>query len=265
MMTIQEKLASMVMDQVEKQIDAVATGLLSTDNTTTNAKQYEKASYGDPSYYHHYNNNHENLKDETASNSYAANLDMKDHSMDENIHLQVRHSHQSKIRQDYQQPKMATKLKNPTFTNQNIQSQPVYPMLTGMPLICNTVQQSALLASTIPPRASHPNNRRQVRQVPTLPPRSTHTPDRRHVTVKDRRYAGQHAHKHNNNPNNNQGIHESCNSTRQTTTNYNQEPPTKPEPTTKIFYANQATKNSEDSKNRSKRRRTSSENHIIQL
>ncbi|VDI26821.1 Hypothetical predicted protein [Mytilus galloprovincialis] len=90
-----------------------------------------------------------------------------------------------------------------------------------MPLICNTVQQSVPLASTIQLRVSHPNNRRQVA---TLQPRATHTPDRRHETVKDRRYAGHHVHKNNNTRHNNQGIHDSHNSTRQTTTSYNQEP-----------------------------------------
>ena len=174
-----------------------------------------------PSNYHHHNNNHENPKDETASNSNAMNLDMKDHIMDENIHFQVRQSQQSKARQDYQQQKMATKIKNPTYINQQIQSQPVYPILARMPLICNTVQQSVPLASTIQLRVSHPNNRRQVA---TLQPRATHTPDRRHETVKDRRYAGHHVHKHNNTRHNNQGIHDSHNSTRQTTTSYNQEP-----------------------------------------
>ncbi|CAG2225859.1 unnamed protein product [Mytilus edulis] len=153
MMTIHEKLASMVMDQVEKQIDAVATSLLSTDNTTTNAKQYEKASQGDPSLYHNHNNDHENSKDDTASNSYATNLNMANHIVDENIHLQVQHRQQSESRQDYQQPKMAA------FINQNIQPQ---PMLTGMPLIRNTVQPSVPFVNTIPLRVSQPNNRRQV-------------------------------------------------------------------------------------------------------
>ncbi|CAG2193532.1 unnamed protein product [Mytilus edulis] len=219
MMTIHEKLASMVMDQVEKQIDAVATSLLSTDNTTTNAKQYEKASEGDPSLHHNHNNDHENSKDDTASNSYATNLNMANHIVDENIHLQVQHRQQSESRQDYQQPKMAAFInqhiqqpKMATFINQNIQPQPI---LTGMPLIRNTVQPSVPFVNTIPLRVSQPNNRRQAA---TLQPRSTHTPDRRHVTVKDRRYA------EHNNPNNNQGIHDRHNSTRLTTTSYNQEP-----------------------------------------
>ncbi|CAG2250966.1 unnamed protein product [Mytilus edulis] len=130
MMTIHEKLASMVMDQVEKQIDAVATSLLSTDNTTTNAKQYEKASQGDPSL-HHNHNDHENSNDDTASNSYAANLNMANHIVDENIHLQVQHRQQSESRQEYQQRKMAA------FINQHIQqpkmatfTQPKYPTTT---------------------------------------------------------------------------------------------------------------------------------------
>ncbi|CAG2192196.1 unnamed protein product [Mytilus edulis] len=117
MVTIHEKLESMVIDQLEKQIDDIATGLWSTDNITTNAKQYEKACEGDPSNYHHHNNNHENPKDETVSNSYATNLEMKDHIMDENIHLQVRHSQQSKT-------KNGNKIKKSNIY------QPTYPITT---------------------------------------------------------------------------------------------------------------------------------------
>ncbi|VDI13607.1 Hypothetical predicted protein [Mytilus galloprovincialis] len=187
MMTIHEKLASMVMDQVEKQIDSVATSLLSTDNTT---KQYEKASQGDPSLLHKLNDDHENPKDDTASNSYVMNLNMAHHIVDENIHLQVQHRQQPESRQDYHQPKMAAFInqhiqqpKMATFINQNIQPQ---PMLTGMPLIRNTVQPSVPFVNTIPLRVSQPSNNRQA---DTLQPRATHAPDRRHVTVKDRRYA----------------------------------------------------------------------------
>ena len=211
-MTIHEKLASMMMDQVEKQIDSVATSLLSTDNTT---KQYEKASQGDPSLLHKLNDDHENPKDDTASNSYVMNLNMAHHIVDENIHPQVQHRQQPESRQDYHQPKMAAfinqHIQQPnmaTFINQNSHPQ---PMLAGIPLISNTVQPSVPFVNTIPLRVSQPSNNRQA---DTLQPRATHAPDRRHVTVKDRRYA----------EHNNQGIHDWHNNTRLTTTSHNQEP-----------------------------------------